>query len=102
MVVRAEPDPRYVFQFGGEPECGPVVYQVPGGAARGGQRQPVFTCRFSAGRRAARSRLVFSLACCLPDTRFCVPLAIFSSICLLVQLSLSSLCQYFVWSSFIV
>jgi hypothetical protein len=59
MVVRAEPDPRYVFQFGGEPECGPVVYQVPGGAAGGGQqRQPVFTCRFSAGRRAARSRLV--------------------------------------------
>ncbi|KAF8696366.1 hypothetical protein HU200_037275 [Digitaria exilis] len=56
MVVRAEPDPRYVFQFGGEPECGPVVYQVPGGAAGGGQRQPVFTCRFSAGRRAARSR----------------------------------------------
>ncbi|CAD6229903.1 unnamed protein product [Miscanthus lutarioriparius] len=57
MVVRAEPDPRYVFQFGGEPECGPVVYQVPGGAASGGQqRQPVFTCRFSAGRRAARSR----------------------------------------------
>lgn len=102
MVVRAEPDPRYVFQFGGEPECGPVVYQVPGGAARGGQRQPVFTCRFSAGRRAARSRLVFSLACCLPDTHFCVPLATFSSICLLVQLSLSSRCQYFVWSSFIV
>jgi len=58
MVVRAEPDPRYVFQFGGEPECGPVVYQVPGGAAGGGQRQPVFTCRFSAGRRASRSRLV--------------------------------------------
>lgn len=58
MVVRAEPDPRYVFQFGGEPECGPVVYQVPGGAVGGGQRQPVFTCRFSAGRRAARSRLV--------------------------------------------
>ncbi|KAJ1285314.1 hypothetical protein BS78_03G270500 [Paspalum vaginatum] len=56
MVVRAEPDPRYVFQFGGEPECGPVVYQVPGGAAGAGQRQPVFTCRFSAGRRAARSR----------------------------------------------
>lgn len=59
MVVRAEPDPRYVFQFGGEPECGPIVYQVPGGAAGGGQqRQPVFTCRFSAGRRATRSRLV--------------------------------------------
>lgn len=58
MVVRAEPDPRYVFQFGGEPECGPVVYQVPGGGAGGGQRQPVFTCRFSAGRRITRTRLV--------------------------------------------
>uniref|UniRef100_A0ACD5VS13 Uncharacterized protein n=1 Tax=Avena sativa TaxID=4498 RepID=A0ACD5VS13_AVESA len=56
MLVRAEPDPRYVFQFGGEPECGPVVYQVPGGGAGGGQRQPVFTCRFSAGRRAAMAR----------------------------------------------
>ncbi|KAG8055490.1 hypothetical protein GUJ93_ZPchr0001g32716 [Zizania palustris] len=57
MVVRAEPDPRYVFQFGGEPECGPVVYQLPGGGAgAGGQRQPVFTCRFSAGRRATRTR----------------------------------------------
>ncbi|CAM0882798.1 unnamed protein product [Alopecurus aequalis] len=56
MFVRAEPDPRYVFQFGGEPECGPVVYQVPGGGAGGGQRQPVFTCRFNAGRRAATAR----------------------------------------------
>ncbi|GJM93190.1 hypothetical protein PR202_ga09726 [Eleusine coracana subsp. coracana] len=56
MVVRAEPDPRYVFQFGGEPECGPVVYQVPGGGAGGGQRQPVFSCRFSAGRRITRTR----------------------------------------------
>ncbi|KAG8077854.1 hypothetical protein GUJ93_ZPchr0007g4217 [Zizania palustris] len=62
MVVRAEPDPRYVFQFGGEPECGPVVYQVPGGGAGagGGQRQPVFTCRFSAGRRATRIRSLTS------------------------------------------
>uniref|UniRef100_A0A0E0N281 Uncharacterized protein n=1 Tax=Oryza rufipogon TaxID=4529 RepID=A0A0E0N281_ORYRU len=60
MVLRAEPDPRYVFQFGGEPECGPVVYQVPGGAAGGGQRQPVFTCRFSAGRRATRTRSLTS------------------------------------------
>ncbi|XP_051225938.1 uncharacterized protein [Lolium perenne] len=60
MLVRAEPDPRYVFQFGGEPECGPVVYQVPGGGAGGGQRQPVFTCRFSAGRRAAMTRSLTS------------------------------------------
>jgi len=44
MVVRAEPDPRYVFQFDGKPEYGSVMYHVPGGAASGGQRrQPVFT-----------------------------------------------------------
>ncbi|KAL8494126.1 hypothetical protein ACS0TY_025060 [Phlomoides rotata] len=43
--VRTEPDPRYVFQFGGEPECSPVVFQIQGGI-----RQPVFSCKFSADR----------------------------------------------------
>ncbi|KAL5657206.1 hypothetical protein ACJX0J_030369, partial [Zea mays] len=33
-----------------------VVYQVLGGATRKGQRQLVFTCWFSAGWRAAKSR----------------------------------------------
>ncbi|EEF40278.1 uncharacterized protein LOC8268889 [Ricinus communis] len=42
LCVRAEPDPRYVFQFGGEPECSPQVFQVQGSV-----RQAVFTCKFS-------------------------------------------------------
>ncbi|XP_062090930.1 uncharacterized protein LOC133797137 [Humulus lupulus] len=49
-VVRSEPEPRYVFQFGGEPECSPVVFQIQGNI-----RQPVFSCKFSADRNA-RSR----------------------------------------------
>lgn len=45
LVVRSEPDPRFVFRFGGEPACSPVVLQM--------QRniwQPVFSCKFSANR----------------------------------------------------
>ncbi|KNA05582.1 hypothetical protein SOVF_189030 [Spinacia oleracea] len=40
--VRADPDPRFVFQFDGEPECSPLVFQI-----KGNIRQPVFTCNFS-------------------------------------------------------
>lgn len=50
IVVRAEPDPRFVFQFGGEPECSPVVFQIQENI-----RQPVFSCKFSADRNS-RSR----------------------------------------------
>ncbi|KAI3424585.1 uncharacterized protein J3R85_010460 [Psidium guajava] len=42
LNVRAEPDPRFVFQFDGEPECSPQVFQIQGNI-----RQPVFTCKFS-------------------------------------------------------
>ncbi|KAF7015935.1 unnamed protein product [Triticum aestivum] len=42
LTVRAEPDPRFVFQFDGEPECSPQVLQV-----QGGMMQPMFTCKFS-------------------------------------------------------
>ncbi|CAA6657642.1 unnamed protein product [Spirodela intermedia] len=42
LTVRAEPDPRFVFEFGGDPEISPQVFQV-----QGTMRQPVFTCRFS-------------------------------------------------------
>ncbi|KAK7319932.1 hypothetical protein RJT34_04661 [Clitoria ternatea] len=45
LKVRSEPDPRFVFQFGGEPECSPVVFQIQGNI-----RQPVFSCKFSADR----------------------------------------------------
>lgn len=56
LLVRSEPDPRFVFQFGGEPECSPVVYQVQG---TGGGRilQPVFSCRFSVDRRRSTRSL---------------------------------------------
>ncbi|CAI9104207.1 OLC1v1002836C1 [Oldenlandia corymbosa var. corymbosa] len=39
--VKAEPDPRFVFQFDGEPECSPQVFQVNGNV-----KQPVFSCKF--------------------------------------------------------
>ncbi|GFQ04043.1 hypothetical protein PHJA_002683600 [Phtheirospermum japonicum] len=42
LNVKAEPDPRFVFQFDGAPECSPQVFQI-----RGNIRQPVFTCKFS-------------------------------------------------------
>ncbi|GLT98615.1 hypothetical protein SLE2022_161130 [Rubroshorea leprosula] len=50
LVVRTEPDPRFVFQFGGEPECSPVVFQIQGNI-----RQPVFSCKFSADRSRSRT-----------------------------------------------
>ncbi|XP_049342891.1 uncharacterized protein LOC125807207 [Solanum verrucosum] len=42
LNVKVEPDPRFVFQFDGEPECSPQVFQVNGNV-----KQPVFTCKFS-------------------------------------------------------
>ncbi|CAK9173892.1 unnamed protein product [Ilex paraguariensis] len=54
LTVKAEPDPRFVFQFDGEPECSPQVFQIQGNI-----RQPVFTCKFSfrtTGDRTQRSR----------------------------------------------
>ncbi|GER25141.1 hypothetical protein STAS_00700, partial [Striga asiatica] len=52
VKVRSEPDPRFVFQFGGEPEMSPVVFQIQGNI-----RQPVFSCKFSAGRNNRSRRL---------------------------------------------
>ncbi|XP_043713631.1 uncharacterized protein LOC122662131 [Telopea speciosissima] len=54
LNVRAEPDPRFVFEFDGEPECSPQVFQIQGYI-----RQPVFSCKFSfrnSGDRNQRSR----------------------------------------------
>uniref|UniRef100_A0A1D1XSK7 Aliphatic amidase n=1 Tax=Anthurium amnicola TaxID=1678845 RepID=A0A1D1XSK7_9ARAE len=54
LTVRADPDPRFVFEFGGDPESSPQVFQV-----QGNMRQPVFTCKFScrnSGDRTHRSR----------------------------------------------
>lgn len=50
LTVRADPDPRFVFEFGGEPECSPQVFQV-----QGSMRQPVFTCKFSCRNPADRN-----------------------------------------------
>ncbi|XP_058004369.1 uncharacterized protein LOC110657282 [Hevea brasiliensis] len=47
LVVQAEPDPRFVFQFGGEPECSLVVFQIQGNI-----RQPFFSCKFYADRNS--------------------------------------------------
>lgn len=55
LNVRAEPDPRFVFQFDGEPECSPQVFQVQGNV-----KQPVFTCKFGFRNSSdLKSRLVF-------------------------------------------
>lgn len=56
LNVRAEMDPRFVFQFDGEPECSPQVFQVNGNV-----KQAVFTCKFgfrNGGERNLRSRCV--------------------------------------------
>ncbi|KAE8721961.1 putative Derlin-3 [Hibiscus syriacus] len=50
LMVRAKPDPQFVFQFGIEPECSPVVFQIQGNI-----RQPVFSCKFSADSSGYRS-----------------------------------------------
>ncbi|GAA0170574.1 hypothetical protein LIER_40985 [Lithospermum erythrorhizon] len=54
LNVKVESDPRFVFQFDGEPECSPQVFQLNGNV-----KQPVFTCEFSfrnTGERNLRSR----------------------------------------------
>nr|GLL48180.1 uncharacterized protein LOC109170038 [Ipomoea trifida]GMD93901.1 Formin-like protein 18 [Ipomoea batatas] len=56
MNVKAEPDPRFVFQFDGEPECSPQVFQIQGNI-----RQPVFTCKFSFRTTADRNQRSRSL-----------------------------------------
>ncbi|OWM80588.1 uncharacterized protein LOC116196563 [Punica granatum] len=56
LTVKAEPDPRFVFQFDGEPECSPQVFQIQGSI-----RQPVFTCKFSFRSTSDRNHLSRSL-----------------------------------------
>lgn len=41
LTVKAEPNPRFVFQFGGKPECSPQIFQVQGSI-----KQAVFTSKF--------------------------------------------------------
>nr|XP_025888969.1 uncharacterized protein LOC101265079 [Solanum lycopersicum] len=42
LNVKVQLEPRFIFQFDGEPECSPLVFQV-----NGNLKQPVFTCNFS-------------------------------------------------------
>ncbi|XP_061356273.1 uncharacterized protein LOC133300713 isoform X2 [Gastrolobium bilobum] len=56
LNVKAEPDPRFVFQFDGEPECSPQVFQIQGNIS-----QPVFTCKFSFRNTGDRNQLSRSL-----------------------------------------
>ncbi|XP_076935729.1 uncharacterized protein LOC143602551 [Bidens hawaiensis] len=42
LSIRVERDPRFVFEFDGEPECSPQVFQVNGNV-----RQAVFTSKYS-------------------------------------------------------
>ncbi|KAK4405154.1 hypothetical protein Sango_0521900 [Sesamum angolense] len=44
LNVRAEPDPRFVFQFDGEPECSPQVFQVNGICSVSGPRSTSISC----------------------------------------------------------
>ncbi|KAL6968040.1 hypothetical protein U1Q18_033844 [Sarracenia purpurea var. burkii] len=46
LNVNTEPDPKFVFQFDGEPECSLQVFQIYGNI-----RQLVFNCKFSFRRR---------------------------------------------------
>lgn len=71
LNVRVEPDPRFVFEFDGKPECSPQVFQVNGNV-----RQAVFTCKFGfknsgGGDRSLRSRLVFC-SCIYMVLIFCI------------------------------
>eukprot|EP00249_Psilotum_nudum_P001347 c13792_g1_i1 orf=428-1753(-) len=58
LIVKAEPDPRYILEFDGEPELSPQIVQIQGSI-----RQPIFSCKFTQDR-CSRSRtgfLYFSL-----------------------------------------
>ncbi|WOL08958.1 hypothetical protein Cni_G17711 [Canna indica] len=63
LTVKAEADPRFVFEYGGEPDRSPQVFQV-----QGNRRQPVFTCSFSCRHQSGdgnwRSRSMQSETSC--------------------------------------
>ncbi|KAL2342585.1 hypothetical protein Fmac_003870 [Flemingia macrophylla] len=42
LLVRSQPDPRFVFQFAGEPQCSPLVFQIQANI-----RQPIFSSNFT-------------------------------------------------------
>ncbi|CAH8328980.1 unnamed protein product [Eruca vesicaria subsp. sativa] len=64
VTVRVEPDPRFVFQFDGEPECSPQVFQV-----QGNTRQAVFTCKFGARNTGSGDRNLLHSSSMMSETR---------------------------------
>lgn len=50
LNVKVELDPRYIFQFDGQPELSPQIVQIQGNI-----RQPIFSCKFTRDR-SFRSR----------------------------------------------
>ncbi|KAL1197670.1 hypothetical protein V5N11_012328 [Cardamine amara subsp. amara] len=70
VSVRVEPDPRFVFQFDGEPECSPQVFQV-----QGNTKQAVFTCKFGSRNSNSGDRNLIhssSMMSELISTRSCI------------------------------
>ena len=60
VSVRVEPDPRFVFEFDGEPECSPQVFLV-----KGNDKQAVFTSKFglrNSGDRNLSRSVIFNLS----------------------------------------
>ncbi|GLJ53300.1 hypothetical protein SUGI_1135930 [Cryptomeria japonica] len=51
LNVRVESDPRFVFQFNGQPEVSPQILQLQGKV-----HQPIFSCKFTRDR-GSRARL---------------------------------------------
>lgn len=47
LIVKLDPDPRYVFQFEDETTLSPQIVQLQGSI-----KQPIFSCKFSRDRRA--------------------------------------------------
>ncbi|CAD5323560.1 unnamed protein product [Arabidopsis thaliana] len=70
VSVRVEPDPRFVFQFDGEPECSPQVFQV-----QGNTKQAVFTCKFGSRNSNSGDRNLLhssSMMSEISSTRSCI------------------------------
>ncbi|EOA30418.1 hypothetical protein CARUB_v10013544mg [Capsella rubella] len=70
VCVRVEPDPRFVFQFDGEPECSPQVFQV-----QGNTKQAVFTCKFGSRNSNSGDRNLLNSSSMMSElisTRSCI------------------------------
>lgn len=55
LIVKLDPDPRYVFQFEDKISLSPQIFQIQGTV-----KQPIFSCKFSRDRRAHQPDLIQS------------------------------------------